>query len=116
VARQYSGTLGKVANCQVVVSAEYVEDAPATSTPLHWPLSAQLYLHRTWMADTDEAKARRQRAQIPAGVVFQTKPEMGLALVDRALAWGVPFKHVVADAAYGEVPAFLAELEARQLP
>ena len=41
VARQYSGTLGKVANCQVVVSAEYVEDAPATSTPLHWPVSAQ---------------------------------------------------------------------------
>src|SRR5436309_13302202 len=39
VARQYSGTLGKVANCQVMVSAEYVEDAPATSTPLHWPVS-----------------------------------------------------------------------------
>src|ERR671932_234827 len=49
VARQYSGTLGKVTNCQVVVSAEYIEDAPATSTPLHWPVSARLYLHETWM-------------------------------------------------------------------
>ena len=68
------------------------------------------------MGDTAEAKARRQRAHIPAGVTFQTKPEIGLALVDRALAWGVPFRHVVADAGYGEIPAFLAGLEARQLP
>src|SRR6058998_502777 len=70
VARQYSGTLGKVANCQVVVSAEYVEDAPATSTPLHWPVSARLYLHETWARDP----ARRQRTQVPAEVAFQTKP------------------------------------------
>jgi SRSO17 transposase len=47
VARQYSGTLGKIGNCQIVVSAEYVEDAPASSTPLHWPVSAQLYLHES---------------------------------------------------------------------
>jgi SRSO17 transposase len=44
VAPQYSGTLGKVANCQVVVTAEYVEDAPETSTPLHWPVSARPFL------------------------------------------------------------------------
>ena len=116
VARQYSGTLGKVANCQVVVSAEYVADAPATSTPLHWPVSAQLYLHETWMATTEEAEARRQRAHVPRDAVFRTKPAIALALVDRALAWGVPFEHVVADAGYGEVPGFLAGLEARRLP
>ena len=116
VARQYSGTLGKVANCQVVVSAEYVEDAPATSTPVHWPVSAQLYLHETWMRDTDAAQARRQRAQVPGDVTFQTKPALALALVDRARAWAVPFQHVVADAGYGEVPSFLAGLEARRLP
>ena len=116
VARQYSGTLGKVANCQVVVSAEYVADAPATSTPLHWPVSAQLYLHETWMADTAAAEARRQRAHVPGDVAFQTKPAIALALVDRARAWGVPFEQVVADAGYGEVPSFLAGLEARQVP
>src|SRR5918999_430778 len=65
VAPQYTGTLGKVTNCQVVVSAEYVEDAPATSTPLHWPVSARLYLHQTWMGDPDEAAARRTRAHVP---------------------------------------------------
>jgi SRSO17 transposase len=42
VARQYSGTLGKVANCQVVVSAHYVADEPTSSAPVHWPLTARL--------------------------------------------------------------------------
>lgn len=116
VARQYSGTLGKVANCQVVVSAEYVEDEPTTSTPLHWPVSARLYLPQSWTAATAEAKPRRQRAHVPAEVFFQTKPEIALALVDRAVAWGVPFRHVVTDAGYGEVPSFLAGLESRGLP
>src|SRR6266542_1968977 len=95
VARQSSGTLGKVANCQVVVSAEYVEDAPSTSTPVHWPVSARLYLHETWTAATAQAAARRTRARVPADVRFQTKPEIALALVERARAWGVPFAHVV---------------------
>jgi SRSO17 transposase len=44
VARQYSGTLGKVANCQVVVSVHYVADEPTSRAPLHWPMTARLYL------------------------------------------------------------------------
>ena len=44
VARQYAGTLGKVANCQVVVSTHYVADEPTSPAPIHWPLTAQLYL------------------------------------------------------------------------
>src|SRR5499427_1015799 len=51
VARQYSGTLGKVANCQVVVSAHYVADEPTSSAPVHWPITAHLYLPETWAAD-----------------------------------------------------------------
>jgi SRSO17 transposase len=43
VARQYSGTLGKLANCQVVVSAHYVADEPTCKAPIHWPITAQLY-------------------------------------------------------------------------
>ena len=112
VAPQYSGTLGKVANCQVVVSAEYVEDAPETSTPLHWPMSARLFLPEHWAEDP----ARRRRAHVPRDVVHQTKPALGLDLVDRARAWGVPFAFVVADAGYGQAPAFLAGLEARGVP
>ena len=116
VARQYSGTLGKVANCQVVVTTEYVEDAPESSTPLHWPVTARLYLPEAWLAVTPEAKTRRERAHLPPHRPFQTKPALGLAQVEQARAWGVPFRYVVADAGFGEDPTLLAGLEARGLP
>ena len=62
VAAQYSGTLGKIGNCQVVVSAEYLADDPASSTPFHWPVSAQLFLPESWVADDE----RRKRTHVPA--------------------------------------------------
>jgi SRSO17 transposase len=111
VARQYSGTLGKIGNCQVLVSAEYVVDDPTSSTPLHWPVSAHLYLPASWATDT----ARRERAHVPPAVPFQTKPEIALALLDRTRAWGVPFALVVADSGYGDNPNFLEGLDARQV-
>lgn len=111
VARQYSGTLGKVGNCQVVVSAEYAVDEPASSTPIHWPLSARLYLPEKWAEDPE----RRKRAQIPEGVGFRTKPEIALDLVDRALEWEVPFCFVVADHGYGSNPSFLEGMQERGL-
>ncbi len=80
VSRQYSGTLGKIGNCQVVVSAQYLADEPASSTPLHWPLSARLYLPQRWAQDAQ----RRQGVHIPEEVEFQTKPQIALTLVDRA--------------------------------
>ena len=110
VARQYSGTLGKVANCQVVVSAHYVADEPTSSAPRHWPITAQLYLPEAWATDS----ARRAKVHVPPEVAFQTKPELALTLMEQARAWGVPFAWVVADAGYGDNPTFLAGLEARQ--
>jgi SRSO17 transposase len=106
VARQYSGTLGKVGNCQIAVTCCYT-DRQAT-----WPVAVQLYLPKTWASDA----ARRQQARVPEESSFQTKPEIALRLLDQALAWGVPHRCVVADADYGDNPNFLAGLEARQEP
>jgi SRSO17 transposase len=111
VARQYSGTLGKVANCQVVVSAHYVAEEPTSSAPIHWPLTARLYLPEGWAAES----ARRAKVRVPTDVVFQTKPELALALVDQARSWGVPFATVVTDAGYGDNPTFLQGLDDRHV-
>jgi SRSO17 transposase len=104
VTRQYSGTLGKVGNCQVAVTCCY-SDAQAT-----WPVAIHLYLPQSWAEDPE----RRRRARVPAAIEFQTKPEIALALLDQAQVWGVPHRAVVADADYGDNPHFLAGLEARQ--
>jgi SRSO17 transposase len=109
---QYSGTLGKIGNCQVVVSAEYLADDPASSTPFHWPVSAQLFVPESWVADA----ARRKRTHVPIELGEQSKPEIALALLDRARQWGVPIQAVVVDAGYGDNPHFLAGLDDRQVP
>ena len=112
VAPQYSGTLGKIGNCQVVVSAEYLADDPASATPFHWPLSAQLFLPESWAQDAE----RRKQAQVPEEIREQTKPEIALGLLDRARQWGVPIQAVVVDAGYGDNPNFLRGLDDRQIP
>src|SRR5262249_50175601 len=111
VARQYSGTLGKVANGQVVVTTHYGADEPTSRAPVHWPLTAQLYLPEAWATDP----VRRAKVHVPPAVPFQTKPELALALVDQARAWGVPFAWVVADAGYGDHPIFRQGLADRHV-
>lgn len=111
VARQYSGTLGKVANCQVVVTAEYVPEVFLGGSPAHWPVSGRLYLPQRWADD----EVRRQRSQVPKEVAFTTKPTLALELVDQAREWGVPFAWVTADSGYGDNPSFLEGLEERKL-
>ena len=106
VERQYSGTLGKVGNCQVAVTCCY-SDPQGT-----WPVAVRLYLPKTWAYDPK----RRRQTRVPGEVPFQTKPEIALMLLDQARAWGVPHGCVVADADYGDNPNFLAGLEARQEP
>jgi len=112
VAPQYSGTLGKIGNCQVVVSAEYLADDPASSSPYHFPVSARLYLPESWISDQE----RRKRTHVPEEISQQTKPEIALELLDRARAWGVPIQAVVVDAGYGDNPHFLHGLDERRVP
>ena len=106
VTRQYSGTLGRVDNCQVVVTAHYVDRV------FDWPVTARLYLPKSWTEDS----ARRKRAQVPESISFQTKGEIALELVDRARTAQVPFRVIVVDAGYGDQPVFLDGLVERQIP
>jgi SRSO17 transposase len=104
VARQYSGTLGKVGNCQVTVNCHYAERTIA------WPVATRLYLPRQWATD----KMRREKARVPSKITFQTKQQIALDLLDQADKLAVPYSCVVADADYGDNPNFLAGLEDRK--
>lgn len=92
VKRQYSGTLGKIGNCQIGVSVHAV-GAKGTA-PLGWAL----YLPEDWCEDAE----RRRAAKVPENVTFKTKPELGVGLVERAAGWEVPKAPVLGDQAYGE--------------
>jgi SRSO17 transposase len=105
VARQYSGTLGKTANCQVAVSLH--QTGGEGSTILGW----RLYLPESWTQDPE----RRTAAGIPEEVKFQTKWQLALGLLDQARGWGLRSGVVLADAGYGETTEFREALETRQL-
>jgi SRSO17 transposase len=91
VKRQYSGTLGKTGNCQIGVSVHAV--GKDGTVPLGWAL----YVPEDWCED----EQRRRKAKIPDEVVFRTKSELGVELVERASGWDVPRAPVLGDHAYG---------------
>ena len=88
VARQYSGTLGKVGNCQVTVNCHYAERT------LAWPIATPLYLPKDWTHDPD----RQAQPKMPQYIDFQTKPEIA-DLLDRP-SGKVRWTCVTADADY----------------
>src|SRR4051794_10305681 len=91
VKRQYSGTLGKIGNCQLGVSVHAV--GRTGTVPLGWAL----YLPGEWCEDPE----RRRKAKIPDEVQFKTKVELGAELVQRACGWAVPRAPVLGDHDYG---------------
>lgn len=101
VKRQYSGTLGKIGNCQIGVSVHAV--GAEGTVPLGWAL----YLPEEWCEDQE----RRAKAKIPADVAFKTKPELGVDLVEQATGWEVPAAPVLGDQAYGENTGLRDRLE-----
>jgi SRSO17 transposase len=101
VKRQYSGTLGKIGNCQITVSVHAVGERG--TLPLGW----RLYLPEEWCDDLP----RRRKAKIPDSVSFRTKPELAASLAEQAAGWEIPHAPILADAAYGDNTAFRTGLD-----
>jgi SRSO17 transposase len=91
VARQYTGSAGKITNCQIGVFASYV------SRHGHAFIDRALYLPKRWTDDPDRLKA----TYVPSDVAFATKPQLAAGMIERALAASVPFHWVAADTVYG---------------
>jgi SRSO17 transposase len=105
VQRQYSGTAGKVDNCQLGVFLAY---ASAKGRAF---IDRELYLPRVWIQDP----ARCRAARVPEQVGFRTKPQLARVMLERALDTGVPAAWVTADEVYGGDPALRRFLEDRGL-
>ena len=105
VARQYSGTLGKVGNCQVAVSVHL------TTPEESLPLPGALYLPESWLAERE----RCRKVGIPEGTPFRTKPAWALELIDQLLGWGLGAPPLRAEVAYGNNPEFRQAWAARRL-
>src|SRR3979490_2633700 len=91
VARQYTGSAGKITNCQIGVFATYV------SRHGHAFIDRTLYLPKEWTDDPDRLEA----TYVPADVGFATKPKLATRMIARAIAASLPFKWVTGDTGYG---------------
>lgn len=106
VARQYSGTLGKVGNCQIAVSLHLATEQACM------PLNYELYLPESWFDDPK----RMLRAGISEKTTFKTKWQLALDVIDETLKWDVPKGVVICDTFYGKVNEFRNGLIDRDLP
>jgi SRSO17 transposase len=105
VQRQYSGTLGRIDNCQIGVFLAY---ATGNGRAL---IDRELYLPVSWTSDRDRCRA----VAIPDEVEFATKPRQARMMLERAIAAGVPFAWFTADEAYGQNPGLRGWLEERDI-
>jgi SRSO17 transposase len=102
VSRQYSGTLGRIDNCQVAVSLHLAGERGSACTGM------QLYLPESWGNDP----ARREKAGVPTAITFKPKWQIALELLDSARQSGIAKHVVLADAGYGEITDFREALAA----
>ena len=106
VARQYSGTAGRVENCQIGVFLAYAGEQGQTL------LDRELYLPKAWTDDP----ARLQKAGVPSERAFATKPTLARHMLARAFAAGLPAKWITADSVYGDDQRLRLWLEEQQRP
>jgi SRSO17 transposase len=106
VGRQYSGTAGRIENCQIGVFLAYASDKG------HALIDRELYLPKEWAEDL----ARRKAAGIPQEVAFATKPELARRMIARAIAAEVPFAWVLGDEVYGSDRRLRLDLEQQERP
>jgi SRSO17 transposase len=108
VQRQYSGTLGRVDNCQIATFLAYVTGARDRVL-----IDRRLYVpEKSWVAD----QARRAEAGIPQDLVFQTRPQQVREMIVAARGAGVPFAWFTADEEFGQNPGLCEFLESTRIP
>ncbi len=105
VQRQYTGTSGKIDNCQLGVSLS------VATRHRQLPLDFRLYLPKSWMENPE----RKEEAKIPDAIVFQTKPELAAAMIQVAIKNGTPKGIVLADCAYGNNGIFRRALRQNEI-
>jgi len=106
VQRQYSGTAGRIENCQIGVFLAY------TTSKGHTLIDRELYLPESWTSD----KERCRKAGVPENVVFQTKPQLGRKMLEKAFVNKVPGKWVTGDEVYGDNGLLRSWLESVHRP
>ena len=109
VARQYSGALGKIGNCQIGVSINAAtEDA---SCPLDW----RLFIPKEWDEASEWNKERREKTKLPEDVHHVEKWRLALVMIDELIGWGIKPPVVLGDGAYGDTTELRSGLEEREI-
>jgi SRSO17 transposase len=105
VQRQYSGTMGRIDNCQIATSLHLASDTFGAC------IGMKLYLPISWASD----EKRRKKTGVPDEIIFEEKWKQALRMLDEARAWGLPDLPVVMDAAYGEPNEMRVALRQRKM-
>jgi SRSO17 transposase len=109
VARQYSGALGKVGNCQIGVSINAVSDE--ASCPLDW----RLFIPEEWDEESAFNQDRRVKCKLPEDIHHVEKWRLALEMIDGLADWGIRPPVIVGDGAYGDITEFRSGLQEREI-
>src|ERR1035441_3714207 len=109
VARQYSGALGKVGNCQLGVSINAASEQ--ASCPLDW----RLFIPEEGGEGSEFNQPRREKAKLGQDAHHVEKWRLALGMIDELIGWGIEPPVILGDGAYGDITEFRCELEKREL-